>query len=160
MAEGRLVPLTWRDGVEILWNPVTFERIGTLPLDGEGWGLTFDGRELVQSDGTDRLTFRSPTSFAPSRTLAVTRGGVPQFYLNELEWFDGAIWANVWMSDEILRIDPATGRVTGVLDAANLLADPERARVDVLNGIAWDPAKKLLYVTGKYWPKLFALQLE
>jgi glutamine cyclotransferase len=159
LAGGRLFQLTWRSGVALVWDPAKLTRIGEHGLEGEGWGLTFDGSELVQSDGTARLTFRDPTTFAPKRTIQVTRAGVPQFYLNELEWIDGALWANVWMSDEIVRID-RNGEVTGVLDAAGLLTTEEAARADVLNGIAWDSAKKRLYLTGKYWPKLFALELR
>ena len=135
-------------------------RVAEYAYDGEGWGLAFDGRELVQSDGSARLTFRSPATFAPTRTLDVKRAGAPQFYLNELEWIEGAVWANVWQSDEILRIDPASGEVTGVLDAAGLLSQAERRGADVLNGIAWDGAKRRLYVTGKDWPKVFALELS
>jgi glutamine cyclotransferase len=159
LAGGRLFQLTWRSGGALVWDPAKLTRIGEHGLEGEGWGLTFDGSELVQSDGTARLTFRDPTTFAPKRTIQVTRAGVPQFYLNELEWIDGALWANVWMSDEIVRID-RNGEVTGVLDAAGLLTTEEAARADVLNGIAWDSAKKRLYLTGKYWPKLFALELR
>jgi glutaminyl-peptide cyclotransferase len=157
---GRLVQLTWRNGLAHGWDPATFSRVAEWSYDGEGWGLAFDGRELVQSDGSARLTFRSPETFAVTRTLDVRRAGAPQFYLNELEWIDGAIWANVWMSDEIVRIDPATGAVTGVLDAGGLLAPEERRGIDVLNGIAWDEKTRRLYVTGKYWPKLFALEIE
>jgi len=160
LVSGRLVQLTWQNGVAHGWDPKSFARVAEWTYDGEGWGLAFDGRELVQSDGSARLVFRSPETFAAVRTLDVKRAGAPQFYLNELEWIDGAIWANVWQSDEILRIDPASGEVTGVLDATGLLAPEERRRADVLNGIAWDAAKRRLYVTGKNWPKLFALELE
>jgi glutamine cyclotransferase len=160
LAGGQLFQLTWRNGVAYRWNPTTFAALGSLPFEGEGWGLAFDGKELVQSDGSARLTFRSPDTFAPTRVLDVSRAGTPQFYLNELEWIDGAIWANVWMSDEIVRIDPASGRVTGVLDLTGLLTPEEASRADVLNGLAWDPGGKILYVTGKYWPRLFALELR
>lgn len=160
LAAGRLVQLTWRNGIARLWDPATFEALGTLAYEGEGWGLASNGRELVQSDGSALLTFRDPATFAPLRTLAVSRSGRPQFYLNELEWFDGALWANVWMSDEIVRIDPESGRVTGVLDLSGLLAPEEARRADVLNGLAWDATRRLLYVTGKYWPRLFALELR
>lgn len=159
LAGDRLVQLTWQSGVAHVWDLKSFTRVAEWSYDGEGWGLTFDGRELVQSDGSARLTFRDPRSFASVRTLDVRRAGAPQFYLNELEWIDGAIWANVWQSDEIVRIDPAGGEVTGVLDLAGLLPDAERRGADVLNGIAWDGATRRLLVTGKQWPKLFALEL-
>ena len=137
-----------------------FERLRQFTYPGEGWGLTYDGAELIQSDGSSRLTFRSPVDFAPRRELAVTRAGRPQFYLNELEWVNGEIWANVWQSDEILRIDPRSGQVTGSLDASQLLTAEERRHTDVLNGIAWDPERKLFLITGKYWPKLFAVKIH
>jgi glutamine cyclotransferase len=160
LAGDRLVQITWRNGLAHAWDAATFRKLGTMPFEGEGWGLAFDGNEFVQSDGSDRLTFRDSLTFAAKRTIAVKRGGTPQFYLNELEWIEGAIWANVWMSDEIVRIDPATGAVTGALEASNLLSATERVRADVLNGIAWDPVKRHLLVTGKYWPRLFVLALE
>ena len=94
-----------------------------------------------------------------TRTLDVQRAGAPQFYLNELEWIDGALWANLWLADEIVRIDPASGAVTGVLDAAALLTPQEAKGADVLNGIAWDPARRRIFLTGKYWPKLFEIEL-
>ena len=159
-AGGRLVQLTWQNGIAHGWDPESLTRVAEWRYEGEGWGLAFDGRELVQSDGSARLNFRSPETFAVVRTLDVRRAGAPQFYLNELEWVDGAIWANVWQSDEIVRIDPASGEVTGVIDLAGLLSEAERRGADVLNGIAWDAAKRRLYVTGKNWPKLFALELE
>jgi glutamine cyclotransferase len=160
LARGSLFQLTWQNGIAHVLDPATFARIADHRFEGEGWGLTFDGKELVQSDGSARLIFRSPATFAVTRTIDVRRAGAPQFYLNELEWIDGAIWANVWMSDELVRVDPATGAVTGVLAAAGLLSPEEAEAANVLNGIAWDAAKKRLYVTGKYWPKLFELELS
>lgn len=160
LAGGRLFQLTWQNGVAYSWDPASFERRGEHPFEGEGWGLTFDGHRLIQSDGSSRLTVREPATFAVTGMMQVVRSGLPQFYLNELEFFDGAIWANVWMSDEVVRIDPASGRVTGVLDLAGLLGAGDAARADVLNGLAWNPKERLLYVTGKHWPKLFALALD
>ena len=128
-------------------------------LDARG-DVTFDGTSLIQSDGSARLTFRSPVDFSPQRELLVLRAGRPQFYLNELEWVNGEIWANVWQSDEILRIDPQTGRVTGVLDASQLLSPTERRGTDVLNGIAWEAERGLFLLTGKLWPRLFAVKIR
>jgi len=142
------------------WRASDFTPLGSARIDGEGWGLTFDGRELVQSDGSPTLTFRSAADFKVSRTLRVVRGGRPQAYLNELEWADGAIYANVWQSDEIVRIDSASGEVVAVFDAAGLLGDEERAAADVLNGIAWNPRSRRFYITGKLWPKLFEVELR
>lgn len=160
LAGDRLFQLSYQSEVGWIWDLATFERLRQFTYPGEGWGLTYDGAELIQSDGSSRLTFRSPVDFAPRRELAVTRAGRPQFYLNELEWVNGEIWANVWQSDEILRIDPRSGQVTGSLDASQLLTAEERRHTDVLNGIAWDPERKLFMITGKYWPKLFAVKIH
>lgn len=160
LAGDRLVQLTWQNGRAHVWDRDSFSHLAEHAFDGEGWGLTFDGKELIQSDGSSQLAFRSPATFSVTRRLAVTREGRPQFYLNELDFAAGAIWANVWISDEIVRIDPTTGEVTGVLDVQNLLTPAEAANADVLNGIAWDTEKNLLYATGKDWPKLFALEVR
>lgn len=155
-----LFQLSYQTEVGWVWDLASFTRRRTFNYRGEGWGLTFDGTSLVQSDGSSRLTFRSPADFSPVRELAVTRAGKPQFYLNELEWVNGEIWANVWQSDEILRIDPRSGAVTGSFDATGLLSPEERRHTDVLNGIAWDADRSLFLITGKYWPKLFAVTIR
>ena len=155
----RLFQLSYQSEIGWVWDLATFTRRREFIYRGEGWGLTFDGALLVQSDGSSRLTFRSPDDFSPRRELQVLRAGRPQFYLNELEWVNGEIWANVWQADEIVRIDPLTGQVTGVVDAAQLLTPEERRHADVLNGIAWDPERQLFLITGKYWPKLFAVKI-
>jgi glutamine cyclotransferase len=155
----RLIQLTWREGVARFWRRADFAPDGSARFEGEGWGLTFDGRELIQSDGSSLLTFRAADDLSPRRTLRVTRAGRPEAYLNELEWADGALYANVWQSDEIVRIDPADGRVTAVFDAGGLLPPEERAGADVLNGIAWNPVSRRFYLTGKRWPKLYEVEL-
>jgi glutamine cyclotransferase len=154
----RLFQLTWQEKVAFVYDRATFEKKGELRYDGEGWGLCYDGRRLVMSDGSDRLTFRDPATFAPTGGVNVTFSGRPAFQLNELECVDGAVYANIYGSDAILRIDPKTGRTTAVIDAANLLTPEQRSRVDVLNGIAWDPEKKTFLITGKYWPKMFEVR--
>ncbi len=159
LAGERLFQITWQNGLAHVWRLGDFAPLGSFRYEGEGWGLAFDGTSLVQSDGSDRLTFRSPRDFAAGRTLRVTRDGAALAYLNELEFADGAIYANVWMSDEIVRIDPANGRVTATYDATGLLAPDEAARADVLNGIAWNPARRVFYLTGKWWPSLFEVEL-
>jgi len=159
LAGDRLVQLTWREGIARFWRPADFAPLGTATFAGEGWGLAFDGRDLIQSDGSATLVFRDPVDLSPRRTLRVTRAGRPEAYLNELEWADGALYANVWHSDEIVRIDPASGAVTAVFDAAHLLTPEERVGVDVLNGIAWNPGTRRFYLTGKLWPKLFEVEL-
>ncbi len=160
LAGGHLFQLSYQSEHGWVWDVETFTQVREFGYRGEGWGLTFDGSELIQSDGSARLTFRSPVDFSLLRELSVVRAGRPQFYLNELEWVNGEIWANVWQSDEILRIDPRTGVVTGSVDASQLLSPEERRRTDVLNGIAWDSERGLFLLTGKYWPKLFAVAIR
>ena len=155
----RLVQLTWREGRARYWGRDDLAPLGEQPFAGEGWGLAFDGEHLIQSDGSAVLTWRSPADLRVVRTRVVRRDGGAVPYLNELEWAEGALYANVWMSDEILRIDPADGRVTAVWNAAGLLAPEESARAEVLNGIAWNSASGRFYLTGKLWPRLFEVEL-
>lgn len=151
----RLIQLTWQEQKAFLYRLADFEPAGELRYDGEGWGLCWDGRRLVMTDGSDRLTFRDPRTFAVLGEVRATLAGQPVMQLNELECPDGAIYANVWQTDDILRIDPASGEVTAVIDASGLLAPDERRRAEVLNGIAWDPERKTFLITGKLWPKTF-----
>jgi len=157
---GTLYQLTWREGLLHRWRRDDFAALGDLAFRGEGWGLTSDGERLIQSDGTATLSFRSPADFSLLGSVEVRRDGVPVHYLNELEWVEGAIYANVWMSDELVRIDPASGEVTAVFDASGLLPAAERGPDDVLNGIAWNPESRRFYLTGKLWPQLFEVELE
>ncbi|MCZ7650939.1 MAG: glutaminyl-peptide cyclotransferase [Thermoanaerobaculia bacterium] len=154
----RLVQLTWMEGRAPVWDLATLRRKGEHRYRGEGWGLAFDGERLIQSDGSDRLVFRDPESFAPLGSLRVTDGGRPVSALNELEWVEGRLYANLWMADEIAVIDPETGRLVARIDASALLPPAERARVDVLNGIAHDPESGLFLLTGKLWESLFAVR--
>jgi glutamine cyclotransferase len=150
-----LVQLTWQDGVALVWDRDRLQERRRLPFTGEGWGLCFDptGGRLVQSDGTATLIFRDPVTFAELGRVAVTREGKPLDRLNELECSDDGVWANVWKTDSIVRIDPASGRVTAVFDASGLRpADADRE--DVLNGIARQ-ADGTWLVTGKRWPTLY-----
>jgi glutamine cyclotransferase len=151
----RLVQLTWKEGVAFIYDALSFGRAGEFHYDGEGWGLCDDGGRLVMSDGSDRLSFRDRRTFAVLGGVNVHLDGRPVPELNELECVGGAIYANVWRSDEIVRIDPAGGRVTAVIDAGGLLDPGEQAHADVLNGIAYDPLKKTFLITGKLWPKMF-----
>ena len=153
----RIWQLTWQDGVVLEWDRASFTVLRQLPLDGEGWGLCHDGERLVRSDGTDRLRFHDPDTFAETGSVAVTLDGVPVTELNELECVDGQVWANVWRTDRLVRIDPADGRVTAVVDATGLLDPARRAATDVLNGIAADGEDLLL--TGKLWPTTFRIRL-
>jgi len=159
LAGDRWIQLTWRESTAHLWRRDDLVAAGSMSYEGEGWGLTTDGDRLVMSDGSSALVFRSSESFAPLSTLRVTRAGRPEAYLNELEWAAGSIYANIWQSDEIVRIDPASGEVRAVFDAGGLLTAEERQSTDVLNGIAWNPGTGRFYLTGKLWPKLFEVEL-
>ena len=157
----RLIPLTWRSKRGFLYERATFALLGDFPYDTEGWGLTYDGVSLIMSDGSDLLTFLHPEGYQPIRTLSVTLDGRPLRALNELEWIEGEIWANVWQTDLIVRIDPGTGRVTGVLDLTGLLPSDQRTgQEDVLNGIAYDPVNRRIFVGGKLWPLLFEIRVQ
>lgn len=155
LAGGRLIQLTWQEGTAFVYGLAKFDQQGDFGYSGEGWGLCDDGRRLIMSDGSDRLTFRDPVTFAQQGGVNVSEDGKPVLNVNELECVDGVVYANVWQTDRILRIDPATGRVTGAIDAAGLLSEAEKAKADVLNGIAWRPDTKTFYITGKNWPKMF-----
>ncbi len=155
---GQLIQLTWQHGRALVYDKRTFARQGEFAYRGEGWGLCHTTTHLVMSDGTSTLTFRSPKDFTVVRTLRVMLDGQPLEHLNELECADGGIYANVWMRDVIVRIDPAGGRVTQRIDAPNLLSPLERQGVDVLNGIAYDPSDRTFLITGKWWPKLFRVR--
>ncbi len=157
----RAFQLTWQSHRGFIYNADTFRPLGEFAYQGEGWGLATDGRLLVLSDGTSRIRFLDPTNFQVVRTIDVTADGKPVERLNELEWINGEIFANVWQTDEIVRIDPASGRVRGVIDCAGLLAPQDRAAgTDVLNGIAYDAATDRLFLTGKRWPKIFEVRLK
>lgn len=155
-----LIQLTWQEGVALLYDLATFEHRGELPYSGEGWGLCHDGRRLIMSDGSDVLTFRDPASFATTGRVNVTFDGAPVPRLNELECVDGAVYANVYTTQAIVRIDPATGRVTALIDASGLLTPEEAARSEVLNGIAYKPETKTFLITGKNWPRMFEVVFE
>lgn len=154
----RLVQLTWQSKRGFIYDRATFGLLGDFGYQTEGWGLTYDGASLIMSDGSDVLTFLDPESYQPVRTLPVTLDGRPLRALNELEWIEGEIWANVWQTDRIVRIDPLTGQVNGVVDLTGLLpSDLRTGREDVLNGIAYDPDSKRIFVGGKLWPVLFEI---
>ncbi len=157
----RLVQLTWKAGQAWRWDADTFAFEGLWTYDGQGWGLCHDGEHLVMSDGSDRLTLRDPDTFEVRAVVSVTLDGRPLADLNELECVGGVVWANVWHRDEVVRIDPGDGRVTGRLDLSGLL-QPNPADEDpeaVLNGLAWDPASETMWVTGKRWPQMVELRV-
>jgi len=154
-----LFQLTWQSNVAFVYDSTTFEPRRTFKYKGEGWGLTHDGTSLIMSDGTDQLRVLDPATFAERRRISVTAVGVPLRNLNELEYMNGEILANVWTTDAVARISPATGHVIGYIDLGGLLTPTERDAVDVLNGIAYDKKGDRLFVTGKLWPKLFEIKI-
>jgi glutamine cyclotransferase len=158
--ENRLIQLTWQQHIALIYNVSDFARIGTLQYDTEGWGLTTDTQQFIMSDGTDVITFRDSLSFQPTRTMHVTLNGKPIERLNELEYIDGLIYANIWYEDVIVQINPVDGKVVGYLDMTPVFqAQPPLGGDSVLNGIAYNPERKTLYVTGKNWPTIFEVSL-
>jgi glutamine cyclotransferase len=154
-----LIELTWRSEVALVYDRTTFAPRRTFNYTGEGWGLTADGTSLIMSDGSADLRVLDPVTFVERRRIRVTADGVPVRYLNELEVVKGEIFANIWQTDYVARVSPATGQVTSWIDLSGLLSAAERANTDVLNGIAYDAAHDRLFVTGKLWPKLFEIAL-
>ncbi|KOX22680.1 glutaminyl-peptide cyclotransferase [Saccharothrix sp. NRRL B-16348] len=153
----RIWQLTWRDGVAIERDRDTLEEVRRVTYEGEGWGLCRDGDRLVMSDGSDELAFRDPASFAETGSVAVRRDGQPVTRLNELECVGGQVWANVWQTDEVVRIDPANGQVTDTVDLSGLRPADVPAS-NVLNGIAAVPGTDEFLVTGKNWPTIFRVR--
>lgn len=156
----RLWMISWKEQTASVYDPETLAPITSHTYQGEGWGLTHDDKHLIMSNGTARLQFIDPETFKTIRTIEVTRDGQPVTWLNELEMARGHLWANIYMRDEIIRIDPKSGKVTGSLQLAGLRHQlPKPHQAEVLNGIAIHPETGHLWVTGKYWPKLFELRL-
>jgi glutamine cyclotransferase len=155
----QIVSITWQGGTGYRWDRATLRRIGEWRYPGEGWGLTQNGTDIIMSDGTAELRFLNPATLAERRRITVTIGGRPLAALNELEWINGEIFANVWHGSFIVRIDPATGVVKGVIDLRGLAEQNGVADDNVLNGIAYDAARDRLFVTGKNWPHLYEIDL-
>jgi len=155
-----LIELTWQSQVAFVYDRDTFEPRGTFSYTGEGWGLTHDAKDLIMSDGTAELRFLDPESFRERRRIKVTDAGRPVTRLNELEYVKGQVYANIWTTDTIARVDPVSGRVLGWVDLRGLLPGRDRVGSDaVLNGIAYDEATDRLFVTGKLWPSLFEIKI-
>ncbi len=161
LVDTQIVQLTWRSNIGFVYGAATFEPARTFAYASEGWGITSDGARLVMSDGTPRLRFLDPATFAVTDSVDVrTAEGTLVGGLNELEFVRGEIYANVWLTDRIAIIAPETGRVRAWIDLSGLLTAEDRTpRVDVLNGIAYDSAADRLFVTGKLWPKLFEVEV-
>lgn len=161
IAGDRIYQLTWRENMVFVHDLETFASVDSHYLPTEGWGVTFDGEHLIISDGSDRLFFYDPDGFREVRQVAVTIEGRPVRFLNELEYINGEVWANVWTSNEIVRIDPVTGQVLSVIDLRGLRQQTEAGSSDaVLNGIAWDADRNSVLVTGKLWAHIFEIELH
>ena len=161
LVSNRLIQLTWRSHRGFVYDRETFRLLREFQYDTEGWGITWDGTNLIMSDGSAALTYLDPETFRPVRRLPVTMNGQPLANLNELEFIEGRIWANVWQTDWIVCIDPNSGQVDSFLDLAGIL--PAASRIgseDVLNGIAFDPQAKRIFVSGKCWPTLFEIRVR
>ena len=158
--QNRLIQLTWQSHLGFVYALDSFDLLRQFSYPGEGWGLTQDGQRLIMSDGTSTLRFLDPVTLAETGHLDVRANGASVSLLNELEFVDGEIYANIWKTDRIARIDPQTGQVVGWIDLSGLISPQERPDPEaVLNGIAYDADGRRLFVTGKLWPRLFEIAL-
>ena len=156
----KIYQLTWLNGKLHIYDKATLRHLATHTYKGEGWGLTTDGEKLYMSDGTNYIRVLNPETLAQERRFGVTLRGESLQYLNELEWIDGKIWANVYTTDHIVIINPENGVVEGIINLSGILPEKERDyKTDVLNGIAYDKATKRIFVTGKNWSKLFEIRV-
>jgi glutamine cyclotransferase len=152
--------LTWTEGRAFVYDAETFRQTRSVSYDGEGWGLTTDGEKLYMSDGSETIYVRDPDTFAEERAITVVADRRNVYYINEMEWIDGEIWANIYTYNEIVRIDPATGNVTGIIDFSGIQSSSDRhSGDDVFNGIAYDSATGNIYVTGKLWNKVYQVEI-
>lgn len=159
--DGRMYVLTWMENVCFVYDIATLKKIGELRNPREGWGITTDGSSLIMSDGTNKIYYLDPLTFMEQKSVEVTLNGKKINYINELEFIDGKIWANVYTTDTIIIINPKSGVVEGVVDCRNLLPYAmRRPNTDVLNGIAWDQSADAIYLTGKNWPRMFKISLK
>jgi glutaminyl-peptide cyclotransferase len=158
----KVYQLTWQSHVGFVYDLKTFNKIKEWNYKTEGWGLTNDGKNIIMSDGSSQLHFLDTTSLEIARSINVTDENGPVKQLNELEYIDGFVFANVWQTNRIMKIDPTSGKVVGRLDLTQLYNDARKAnpRMDVLNGIAWHPGTQSFLVTGKHWPHIYILKLE
>ena len=159
----KIYQLTWQNQKGFVYDAKTFIKISEFSYNGEGWGITNDGKSLIVSNGSNQLQYWDPTTFKQTKVISVQDNTGMKNNLNELEFINGAVYANVWTTDQIVKIDTATGNVTGVMNLSNLRTTyPElnAPPAEVLNGIAWDSTSKRMLITGKYWPKMFELKLN
>ncbi|MDP4219711.1 MAG: glutaminyl-peptide cyclotransferase [Bacteroidota bacterium] len=157
---GKIYQLTYQTHIGFIYDQKTFKQLGSWHYEGEGWGLTNDGTYLIMSNGSNKISFLDPSSLAIVKTLEIFDEGFRVEDINELEYIKGEIYANIWRTDSVVRIDPVTGKVLGWINLAGLLMPQERTEnVDVLNGIAYDEKGDRIFVTGKQWPKLFEIKI-
>ena len=155
--QNKVFQLTWKSGKGFVYDLDSFDLDREFKISGEGWGLSNDGNNLLLSNGSNQILFLDPQTFQVLKRVSVTLNDKPQYLLNELEYVAGEIWANVWKKDEILRIDPLTGIVLGILDVGTIserLSDD-----DVANGIAWDEEGRKIYITGKFWSYIYEIKM-
>lgn len=166
--EGKIYYFTWQHQTAFVFDAQTWQELDRLEYQNEGWGLTHDGQHLIASDGSSKLTWRDPKTFVPLRQLTVTVKGEPLKYINELEYIQGSVYANIWMTNKIARIDPKSGKVMAWVDLNQLSKEVQKiaaqkgqtlTRDDVLNGIAFIPERGTLLLTGKRWPMLFEVEV-
>ena len=158
--QGKIYQLTWLDKTGFIYDLRTLRKLAKFSYSTEGWGLTHDDTSLILSDGTNRLQYIDPESFRVTKTLEIFAGPTAVTNLNELEFIHGEIWANIWHSDRIARIDPKSGQVTAWVDLTAIAGPETREQEDVLNGIAWDSGRQRLFVTGKNWSKVFEIVVK
>lgn len=159
--QDKLIMVTWQSKTGLIMNRENFALLSTFAYEGEGWGLTRSKRHILMSDGTADIRFFDPGTMTESHRITVTDNGTPVTQINELEWVEGEIFANIWQTDQIARIDPASGTIVGWIDLTGLLEQHGSSTEgeNVLNGIAYEPTQKRLFVTGKLWPWLFEIKL-
>jgi len=158
--DGKIYQLTWQEQTGFVYDATSFEQVDTFAYPTQGWGLTHDGNNLIMSDGSPNLYFLDPQTLDRMTTWAVWDAEKPVFMLNELEYVEGEVWANIYQTSCIARIDPSNGKVIGWIDITGILAPEDQPGSEVPNGIAYDPAGKRIFVTGKRWPKLFEIQVK
>ena len=156
----KIYQLTWQDNYCLVYDAKTLEYTGHFIYEFEGWGLTNDGKQLILSDGTPTIRFIDPETFKVTKRFDVTERNQRLKSLNELEWIDGEIWANIWYEDRIARISPENGAVLGWVDLRHIYPQKLRYKESVMNGIAYDPETKRIFITGKNWPKLFEIRVS
>jgi len=156
----KIIQLTWQSHIGFVYDKYSFKLLQEFEYSNEGWGITHDGKHLIMSDGTSTLHFLDPESFKEIGQIEVSANDIPVTRINELEYIQGEIYANIWQTERIARIDPLTGQVIGWIDLKGILTPEDcKETVDFLNGIAYDAKDDRLFVTGKFWPKLFEIQL-